>query len=593
MPPRVRLRDPMDFFRDPDFRATLRRDRTRIRTGFAFLLGRSGFGVVLPLLVGLATDSVFASRPARETLVLIGWFVVCATAAAVCQYFMRLILVAESREYELSARATLFRKLLSLSGGFFDRSRTGDLLSRLTSDVEAVRMGVGPGVMYIVDTGLRSLCAVAFMFHASWPLAACAVLPIAGMVVAMKGVLRAVQDLSLKVQEEQGLLSARAQESFSGARVVKAFGREEAECRRFAAMSEKYVDVNLQLARARALFTCLIESAGAAVMVLILVVGGREVLAGRLTVGGLMAFMAYLNMLVWPMIAFGWVLGLWQRAKASVQRLDDVRREVPEVAEPPAAYVPPGPVRGAIEFRGLTFRRPGAAHDALSDVRLTVPAGGSLGVVGRTGSGKTTLVQFLARLVEPPPNTVFVDGVDVREWSLDALRGAVGFVPQETLLFSDTIANNVAFGMARPDPDRIAEAVRRACLDEAVADFPDGLNTTVGERGVTLSGGQRQRTAIARALAIDPPILVLDDCLSAVDAETEEKILDRLTDVLRSRTAIVVSHRASAVSRLDRVVVLDQGRVVEVGAPDELVAAGGAFAELVRLQRMEEELETL
>jgi ATP-binding cassette, subfamily B, multidrug efflux pump len=584
----------MNFLKDPDFLAVARERRGRIALGALAILGRTATAVWQPYLVGLAMDAAFTGAPSSDTVRKVLLYLGCGLGAAVCQYYMRLLLVAVSRDVELRIRSTLFRKLLSLSGAYFDKSRTGDLLSRLTSDVEAVRMGTGPALMYVADTGLRTTVALVVMFGLSPTLAAYALLPLLLMAFAMRGVLRRVQELSLKAQEEQGALSARATESFSGARVVKAFAREDAESARFDAMSRRYVGVNLDLAKARALFSCILESGLAASLALILLVGGRETLEGRFTVGGLAAFVAYLNMLVWPMIALGWVVALWQRAAASGERLAEIRREVPTIADPPTPHPAPARLLGAVSFRGLTFRREGATRNALSDVRLEIPAGSSLGVVGRTGSGKSTLVQFIARLVEPPPNTVFVDGVDVRSYRLDDLRRAVGFVPQETLLFSDTIRANVAFGLdGPPPPGRIEDAVRRSCLDEAIADFKDGLDAVVGERGVTLSGGQRQRAAIARALAIDPPILVLDDALSAVDAETEERILGRLSDVLRTRTSIVVSHRASAVGKLDRVVVLRDGAIVDYGAPDELVEKGGAFAELVRLQRTEEELETL
>jgi ATP-binding cassette subfamily B protein len=583
----------MNFFRDPDFRALLRREPRTLATGLFFLLCRSGVGVWQPILLGRAMDSCFEGRPRAETLGLAAWFLVAAAAAAVCQYWMRKILVAASRDYEYDARSALFRRLLAQGGDFFDRSRTGDLVSRLTSDLEAVRMGVGPGVMYLLDTGIRTVCALVAMTWLSPVLTAWAVIPLAVTVYGMKRILHRVQDLSLAVQEEQGALSARAQESFSGARVVKAFAREEAEIARFTTLSRSFVDANLRLAESRAAFACLIEAAGAGVLVLLLLVGGHETLAGRFSVGAFATFIGYLQMLVWPMIAFGWVLGLWQRANASASRLDELRREVPAVADPPQPRLPEGGVRGALEFRNLRLRRPGGEAPVLDGVSFVVPAGTSLGIIGRTGAGKSTLVQTTARLIDPPPGTVFLDGVDVRDYALDDLRRAVGFVPQETVLFSDTLRQNVLFGAPDASAERTADAVRRSCLDEAVEGFPAGLDTLVGERGVTLSGGQRQRAAIARALVVDPRVLVLDDCLSAVDAETEERVFGRLADVLKSRTSLVVSHRASAVARLDRVVVLEAGRVVEEGPPAALLRADGPFAALARLQRAEEELETL
>jgi ATP-binding cassette, subfamily B, multidrug efflux pump len=578
------------FFADPDFVATVRARRGWLVLGFLALLGRASLVLLVPDLTGDAIDLVFDRAGWRPVVAKLGWLLGAALMTAVCQFWMRFLLMGVSRDFERRIRESLFNHLTSLAWPFFNRSRTGDLMSRLTSDVESVRMGVGPGVMYVADTGLRTLGAIVFMVRISPVLTAAAVVPLAAIFFFLRPLLSQIHGLSLKIQEEQATLASRAQESFSGARVVKAFGREKDEEERFGKLSQRWAGLNVDLAKRRALLMVLIETAGGFSLLAILLLGSWQVIDGTMTIGGLVKFIGYLQLLVWPMIAIGWVLSLWERARASDARLQELRREIPEIRDAPGQAAG-GAVRGAIEIRDLTYRHPGGRENVLEGVSLRIPAGTSVGIVGRTGSGKSTLINFIPRLLEPPPGTVFVDGRDVRDWRIEDLRGAVGFVPQDSFLFSDTIEANVAFGLDRPDAEAVTRAVDVSSLDEAIATFPAGLRTVVGERGVMLSGGQRQRAAIARALAIDPKILILDDCLSAVDTETEGRILAALREVIRDRTTIVISHRMTAVMDLDRIVVLDEGRVVESGTHAALLEEGGLYAELVRLQQVEAELE--
>ncbi len=579
----------MNFLRDPDLLAYVRSDKRTLVKGGIALLGRTLFAVTVPWLVGRAFDSAIAGVATAEFLAALGWVLAAATATGLCQWWMRSLLVGASRRFEQEARDSLFRRLLALGPGWFARRKTGDLLSRLGSDLEAVRMGAGPAVMYLADTGLRAIAITATMFALSPLLAGWTLLPIVLVFLGLKSSLKKVHDRSLVVQEKQGELSARAQEAFAGARVLKAFGREEDESKRFEAVSERCIEANVRLSRARAVTSGLIECGGDCVVAVIVLVGGAEAVAGRITIGSLVAFLGYVEMLVWPVIAIGWVMSLWQRARASETRLEEIRAGVPEITEPVAPKHPTDP-RGVLEVRNLTWTPEGAAKPVLTDVSFRLEAGKRLGIVGRIGSGKSSLLHLVARLENPPPGTVFIDGVDVRDYPVDTLRKTVTLAPQDAFLFSETLRSNIVYGAPNAAPERIKHAVEDAGLSEAVESFPDGLDTLLGERGVTLSGGQRQRTALARAILTEPKLLLIDDGLSAVDADTEERILRSLTVRLAGKTAVIVSHRVSAVADLDHVIVLDGGRVVESGAPRELLAQGGSLAALARLQRDAEAL---
>jgi ATP-binding cassette subfamily B multidrug efflux pump len=523
----------------------------------------------------------------------------------VLSFVKRRAIIGASRRLERDLKRDTFDHLLALPLQFFDRVRTGDLLSRLTADVEAVRFSVGPGVMYLAQTAVKLPAAVVMMLVMDWRLALLVLVPLSGIAVVVRRLSPAVLKGSRAVQDRLGDLSTKAQESFSGARVVRAYALEEREKDDFRALNERLVADTLGLARSRSLLSGGLRLTGDLALLTVVAVGGRFVMGRTLDTPTLVAFLFYLDMLVWPMISFGYVLASFQRASAAMGRLDEIfstptEPSVVGAVEPlkrhaePAGPSSPQRVRGAISVRGLTFSFPETTRCALEDVTMDIPAGSTLALVGPVGSGKSTIASLLVRLRDVPPGTVFLDGEDVNAIPLPALRAAFAFVPQDAFLFSDTIRANVGYGCAdAPTEARLSAAIDAAGLSDELATFPQGIDTLVGERGITLSGGQRQRATIARALVSDAPILVIDDALSAVDTRTEARILDALRRARRGRTAIVVAHRLSTIRDADQIVVLDRGRVVESGSHDDLVAHGGWYARTWRLQRLHAELEEL
>jgi ATP-binding cassette subfamily B multidrug efflux pump len=565
----------------------LKRHRQTLLVGLGCLLLRTLFSVASPWVLRYAIDDLTLGVTRDKLLVYSGLVVAVVVVEGFFLYQMRMILIGVSREIEYELRGDLYSHLTRLSARYYHSMRTGDLMSRATSDLSAVRMVLGPGIMYTASTLATFVGTLALMVTISPWLLAVSLVPLLFVTVLVRYFGRRIHERFEAVQAQLSNISALVQENLSGARVVRAYVQEAHEMARFEAANQEYLVRNRQLIRMFGSLYPGIQLLMGASAAFVLWLGGRMVIAGSISLGQFVAFGAYLTMLHWPMIALGWVVNLFERGDASMGRLLEILDAAPEIGDAAAKDVPE--LRGHVRFRGLTFSY--GDRPVLHDVDLDVPAGSTVAIVGPTGAGKSTLVSLVARLFEAPPGTVLVDGNDVRTIPLATLRKAVGYVPQETFLFSATVRENIAFGLPSPDSPRVEWAAGVAQLARDVADFPQGYDTFVGERGITLSGGQKQRTALARALAVDPKILVLDDALSSVDTHTEEEILRGLRGVMATRTTFVVSHRISTVKGADLIVVLKDGRIVERGTHADLVGRGGFYADLHRRQLLEEEME--
>ena len=552
----------------------------------------------------------FYSPQSRHTLELYCVTIVCVMIAkGFFSFWSRWILIGVSREIEYDLRNDLLNKLLELEPEFYVRNRTGDLMSRATNDLNAVRMVLGPGIMYTANTIATSVMALYYMVRLSAGLTLWVLLPVPVIVFAVYYFGRIIHKLSERIQAALGALSTRAQENLTGIRVVRAYAQEQQEIDAFERANRDYVERNIQLIGSWSLFfpglTAMIGVTG----VILLGKGGGLVIGQHISVGTLWAFYAFLIQLTFPIIALGWVTNIFQRGAASMGRLLYILHTEPKICDAPLALAKEsgrprngtalaptqgsdGSIRGDIEFRHLTFAYPTAPNETvLRDIDLHIPAGSTLAIVGPTGSGKSTLAALIARLWEAPPGTLFIDGRSIRDWPLATLRRSIGFVPQDTFLFSEKLRENIAFGLDESTSEQIKRAADVACIATDIEAFPQGYETMVGERGITLSGGQKQRTALARAIIRQPKILVLDDSLSSVDTDTEERILRALRGIMRERTTILVSHRISTVKGADQIIVLRAGKIIERGTHEELLTFGGEYADLHQKQLLEEELD--
>jgi ATP-binding cassette, subfamily B, multidrug efflux pump len=556
--------------------------------GAVCVLLQNGIAVTIPLLIGRAFDHL-KNGVSRQQLFMDAALVLGVWCAkGVFLYLNRKIVISISREIEFEMRNDIFRHLENLSYSFYQRTRTGDIMARATNDLNAVRNLLGPAIMYSANTMVFTLAALYFMVRISPTLTlyAFAPLPIVSIVVQYFG--RRIHERFERIQAMFSDISARAQENFSAARVIRAYVQEDAEIANFETANKEYINRSLKLVRLMGMLWPTLTTLLGFAIVLVLWLGGRQAIQGHMTLGNFVAFLTYMVQLTWPVIALGWVINIFQRGTASLARISEIMREQPEVVDAAADGTPAVDVVGELEFRGLNFAYNGTP--VLRDVNLQVPAGSSLAIVGPTGSGKSTLVSLIPRIYDAPAGSVLLDGRPITDYPLETLRRAIGFVPQETFLFSDTVEENIAFGTDQTDKEAVRLAAQGASIASDIENFPEQYATTVGERGITLSGGQKQRTAIARAIIRNPRILILDDALASVDTQTEDKILNHLREIMQGRTTIFISHRVSTVRNADRIAVLHGGRIVELGTHEELIARNGYYTDLYNKQLLEEEL---
>ncbi len=579
----------------------MRKYRPTLLFGAVCVVLNNGVWILFAQVLARAINDLNTGHHRHELLTYAFLLLAIAGTKGIFQFLTRWLIIGVSREIEFDMRNDLFRHLEGLSYSFYQRTRTGDVMAKATNDLNAVRMGIGPAVMYSANTLAFMSGALFFMLHISPKLTlyAFAPLPIVSIVIQRMG-----KQIHLRFERIQAMFSditARVQENLSGVRVIRAFVQEGPEISRFAEDNDEYIRRSIKLVRIRGLMWPSLELMLSGSIILVLWLGGREVLQHRINLGDFVAFNTYMVQLTWPIIAVGWVIDIFQRGTASLARIQQLFDENPEItdADVPGTGVPTE-VLGAIEFRNLTFRFPKTEESGdsepplvLKNVNLTVPAGTSLAIVGPTGSGKSTLVHLIPRIYDAERGSVWIDGRPIREFPLDVLRKNVGFVPQETFLFSDTIRENIALGVEDSTDAEVRAAADAASIAAEIEEFPESFDTMVGERGITLSGGQKQRTAIARALIRNPKILVLDDALASVDTQTEDRILHHLRRLMQGRTSIFISHRVSTVRDADQIAVLANGEIVELGSHDELIAKNGYYTELYNKQLLEEELETV
>ena len=560
--------------------------RKSVAIGVLALIGVDGLQLLVPKIFERIIDQLAQGAATFEKLILLGAGVVGVyIGMGLFRFLWRYFLIGTSIRIDRDIRQNLYDHLLKLSPQYYDRTKVGDIMAHATNDIRAIRMATGMAALASFDAALLAVATIAIMTTMNLKLTLLALIPLPILSVTMLRFGKLVHKRFTAVQEAFSELSEKAQESLSGVRVIKAYGDEESECRYFSEKAEKCADENIHLAKVWGLFMPIISALAMASLAILLGVGGRMVVFGSVSLGQFVAFSSYLMMLTWPMMAVGWVVNMLQRGTASMKRLRRILSTPPDILDGTVSHVPDN----SIEVRDLSFTYPGTETEVLHDVSFRLPPNSTLGVVGRTGSGKTTLVEVMMRLYDPPSGTVFVGGRDVRDLKVRSLRSMFAYVPQETFLFAMPIADNISFGTDGMDRDRVRELAEVVDIADEIDEFPHGFDTEVGERGVSLSGGQKQRVAIARALAARPSILVMDDALSSVDTETEASIIAQLHSEIEDQTNVIIAHRISTVQKADLILVLDDGSLAEVGTHEELMARGGIYRELYDMQQLEEE----
>ncbi len=565
--------------------------RITLMWGFLFIFLSNAGTVYVPILIKDAINLI-QRQGNYETLTRYAWLIVGASAiGGFFRFLIRQSIIVVSRKIEYDLRGDFWKHIQALPIRYFQNTSTGNIMAHATNDINAVRMFIGPAVMYSIDTLIRLLIVITIMFKISVSLTIYSLIPLPFLSFLVYFVGKKIHFRFTKIQEKFSELTTKAQENYSGIRVIKSYVREESEVEDFRRLSQEYLVKNMSLVQVQALFQPILFLITGVSVVIVIWLGGMQVMDHKLLLGDISALIIYLGILIWPMIAFGWVINIIQQAEASMARLNRIFNEPVDISDNAETDHKQQTINGAIEFRNVNFRYSENLEYVLKDINLTIPAGSTLAIMGHTGSGKSTFVNLIPRLYDVNEGEILVDGKPVKSFSLDALRTNIGFVQQEAFLFSETITNNVSYGLDAPDLKQVVSASEIAQFDKDVKDFPEGYNTIIGERGITLSGGQKQRATLARALALNPTILILDDSFSAVDTRTEEDILNNLRKFMQGRTSILISHRVSTVKDADKIVVLDKGLIAEEGTHEQLLLRDGIYADIYNKQLLEKELE--
>lgn len=565
----------------------------KLSWGLLFIILSNIAMVYIPLLLKDAID-VLQNKLTNENIIYYASLIVLTSLfSGIFRFYIRQTIIVVSREIEYDLRFDFWRKIQQLPLKYFQNTSTGNIMAHATNDINAVRMFIGPAVMYSIDTGIRLIMVLGIMISLDLGLTFYSLIPLPLLSILVYKIGKIIHEKYTLIQEKFSDLTTKAQENFSGIRIIKSYVREESEIKAFNKLSREYLQRNMNMIKYQAVIHPILFIVTGLSIIIVIWLGGGKVISNEMSLGEITAFIAYLNILIWPMIAFGWVLNIIQQAEASMKRLNKIFAEPNEIEDSELTDKTITYIQGDIEFRNVTFKYGEHLPVILDNINLKIPKGTTLAIVGQTGSGKSSLINLIPRLYDVTSGEVLIDGIDVRKIPLDVLRTSIGLVPQESFLFSDTVANNISYGLKNTDREKVITVSKIAAFDKDVSSFPQGYDTIVGERGITFSGGQKQRTSIARALAVDPKILILDDSFSAVDTNTEEEILTNLKSFMRGRTSIIISHRISTVKDADIIIVLHNGKIAEQGTHEELVLLGGIYADLHYKQLLEKELEEL
>lgn len=569
------------------------RYKSKLAWGFVFIILSNVGMVYIPLLLKDAINILQAKITMEKILYYATLIVVTSLLSGVFRFFIRQTIIVVSREIEYDLRFDFWKKIQKLPLRYFQNNSTGNIMAHATNDINAVRMFLGPAVMYSIDTTIRLIMVIAIMISLDFSLTVYSLLPLPLLSILVYKVGKIIHEKYTLIQEKFSDLTTKAQENFSGIRVVKSYVREESEIAEFKKLSREYLQRNMNMIKYQAIIQPILFLITGISIIIVIWLGGYKVISKEMNLGEITAFITYLNILIWPMIAFGWVMNIIQQAEASMKRLNKIFSEPNEIEDSEQSIKSLNEINGEIEFKNVSFKYGDHLPLVLDNVSLKIPKGSTLAIMGFTGSGKTSFINLIPRLYDVTDGKILIDGIDVRKIPLDVLRTNIGLVPQESFLFSDTVANNISYGLREINKEKVIAVSKIAAFDKDVNAFPKGYDTIVGERGITFSGGQKQRASIARALAVDPKILILDDSFSAVDTHTEEEILTNTKFFMKNRTTIIISHRISTVKECDKIIILHNGKIAEQGSHEELLALNGIYADLHFKQLLEKELEEL